>query len=401
MEQNSALNECNAVAGNDMEPGETVGAAVAVKQASSNRRRFMASAAVGVAAGGFPMIAKAQTPITLRFQSTWPLKFLYHEFAMDWTKKVGELSGGKLKIEMLPAGAVVPGLQLLEATSKGVLDGGHGLPAFWFGKNSAFGLYGAGPDFGLDGNQLLGWIEYGGGKELYAEIQAAAQVDVVSFLYGPVPCEPMGWFKKPIRTTADLKGLKFRTAGLAVDMFNVLGMSTVQLAPADIVPAIDRGVLDGAEFASASDDRIMGFPDVAKYYMQQSYHMSNNFCEILINKKKYDTLPDELKTAMKYASHAASADMSWKSMHRMSQDFLELQYKQKVSIYRTPKVILDAQLKAWDTVIAKRSAENPLFAKVIASQKAWAKRVMYWHNNVQVDQRAAYVHYFGNGPTEA
>ena len=401
MEQNSALNECNAVAGNDMEPGETAGAAVAVKQASSNRRRFLASAVVGVAAGGFPMIAKAQTPITLRFQSTWPLKFLYHEFAMDWTKKVGELSGGKLKIEMLPAGAVVPGLQLLEATSKGVLDGGHGLPAFWFGKNSAFGLYGAGPDFGLDGNQLLGWIEYGGGKELYAEIQAAAQVDVVSFLYGPVPCEPMGWFKKPIRTTADLKGLKFRTAGLAVDMFNVLGMSTVQLAPADIVPAIDRGVLDGAEFASASDDRIMGFPDVAKYYMQQSYHMSNNFCEILINKKKYDTLPDELKTAMRYASHAASADMSWKSMHRMSQDFLELQYKQKVSIYRTPKVILDAQLKAWDTVIAKRSAENPLFAKVIASQKAWAKRVMYWHNNVQVDQRAAYVHYFGNGPTEA
>ena len=401
MEQNSALNECNAVAGNDMEPGETGDAAVAVKQASTNRRRFLASAAVGVEAGGFPMIAKAQTPITLRFQSTWPLKFLYHEFAMDWTKKVGELSGGKLKIEMLPAGAVVPGLQLLEATSKGVLDGGHGLPAFWFGKNSAFGLYGAGPDFGLDGNQLLGWIEYGGGKELYAEIQAAAQVDVVSFLYGPVPCEPMGWFKKPIRTTADLKGLKFRTAGLAVDMFNVLGMSTVQLAPADIVPAIDRGVLDGAEFASASDDRIMGFPDVAKYYMQQSYHMSNNFCEILINKKKYDTLPDELKTAMKYASHAASADMSWKSMHRMSQDFLELQYKQKVSIYRTPKVILDAQLKAWDTVIAKRSAENPLFAKVIASQKAWAKRVMYWHNNVQVDQRAAYVHYIGNGPTEA
>ena len=401
MEQNSALNECNAVAGNDMQPGETAGAAVAVKQASSNRRRFLASAAVGVAAGGFPMIAKAQTPITLRFQSTWPLKFLYHEFAMDWTKKVGELSGGKLKIEMLPAGAVVPGLQLLEATSKGVLDGGHGLPAFWFGKNSAFGLYGAGPDFGLDGNQLLGWIEYGGGKELYAEIQAAAQVDVVSFLYGPVPCEPMGWFKKPIRTTADLKGLKFRTAGLAVDMFNVLGMSTVQLAPADIGPAIDRGVLDGAEFASASDDRIMGFPDVAKYYMQQSYHMSNNFCEILINKKKYDTLPDELKTAMKYASHAASADMSWKSMHRMSQDFLELQYKQKVSIYRTPKGILDAQLKAWDTVIAKRSAENPLFAKVIASQKAWAKRVMYWHNNVQVDQRAAYAHYFGNGPTEA
>ena len=298
---------------------------------------------------------------------------------------------------MLPAGAVVPGLQLADAVSKGVLDGGHGLAGFWFGKNSAFGLYGAGPDFGMDGTQLLAWVEYGGGKELFAEIQAAAQLDLVSFLYGPVPCEPMGWFKKPIRTVADLKGMKFRTAGLAVDMFNELGMSTVQMAPADIVPAIDRGVLDGAEFASATDDRIMGFPDVAKYYLQQSYHMSNNFCEMMINKKKYDALPEEMKIIMKHVSHAASADMEWKSMHRMSQDYIELQTKHGVKAYTTPKPILDAQLKAWDTVIKKRSAENPLFAKVIASQKAWAKRVMYWKNDIQVDRKVAYAHHFGNG----
>jgi TRAP-type mannitol/chloroaromatic compound transport system substrate-binding protein len=347
------------------------------------------------------MIAKAQAPITLRFQSTWPQKFIYHELAVDYTKRVSEITGGKLKIDMLAAGAVVPGLQLLEATSKGVLDGGHGIPAFWFGKNTAFGLYGAGPDFGMDGNQMLGWIEYGGGKELYAEIQAAAQVDVVSFLFAPVPCEPMGWFKKPIKGLPDIKGMKFRTAGLAVDMFNELGMSTVQMAPADIVPAIDRGVLDGAEFASATDDRTMGFPDVAKYYLQQSYHMSNNFCEIMINKKKYDSLPDEMKMALRIASLAASADAEWKSMNRMSTDFIELQTVKKVNAYKTPKVILDAQLKAWDVVIKKRSAENPLFAKVVESQKAWAKRVMYWHLSVQVDQRAGYTHYFGKGPIEA
>ena len=366
---------------------------------ASSRRRFLAAAATGTALGGFPMIARAQAaPITLRFQSTWPIKFIYHELAVDWTKKVAELSGGRLKIDMLPAGAVVPGLQLLDATSKGILDGGHGIPAFWFGKNTAFGLYGAGPDFAMDGNQMLGWIEYGGGKELYAEIQAAAQVDVVSFLFAPVPCEPMGWFKKPIKGLADLKGMKFRTAGLAVGMFNELGMSTIQMAPADIVPALDRGLLDGAEFASATDDRIMGFPDVAKFYLQQSYHMSNNFCEVMINKKRYESLPDDLKVILKYVAHAASADATWKSMHRMSQDFIELQTLAKVNIYKTPKPILDAQLKAWDAVIAKQSAENPLFAKVVQSQKAWAKRVMYWHNSVQVDQRAGYSHHFPKGP---
>jgi len=363
------------------------------------RRRFLAAAAGGgTALAGFPMIARAQAPITLRFQSTWPAKFLYQEFAVDWSKKVAELSGGKLDIKMMPAGTVVPGLQVVEAVSKGVLDGGHGLPGFWFGKNTAFGLYGAGPDFGMDANQLLAWVEYGGGKELYAEIQAAAKLELVSFLFGPVPCEPMGWFKKPIKSIADLKGLKFRTAGLAVDMFNQLGMSTVQLAPADIVPAIDRGVLDGAEFASASDDRIMGFPDVAKYYLQQSYHMSNNFCEVMVNRKRYEALPDELKIVLRLASQAASADMQWKSMHRMSQDFAEIRASQKVNTYRTPRPILDAQLKAWDKVIAKFSADNALFAKVVESQKAWAKRVMFWHNEVQVDQRVAYTHWFGKGP---
>ena len=363
------------------------------------RRRFLAtSAATGATALGFPMIARSQTPITLSFQSTWPLKFIYHEFAVDWCKKASDLTGGRLKIEMLPAGAVVPGLQVVDAVSKGVLDGGHGIPAFWFGKNIAFGLYGAGPDFGMDANQLMGWVEYGGGKELFAEIQRAAQLNIVSYLGGPVPCEPMGWFKKEIKGPADLKGLKFRTSGLAVEMFTALGMSAVQMAPADIVPALDRGLLDGAEFASATDDRIMGFPDVAKFYLQQSYHMANNFCEVMFNKSKHDALPEDIRAILKYVPHAAHADMAWKSMHRMSQDYIDVQTKDKVKVYRTPKSILNAQLKAWDTVIERHSSANPLFAKVIASQKAWAKRVMYWHNNVQVSQIDAYAHYFPKGP---
>lgn len=371
-----------------------------VAEARSARRRFLGGAvAGGTAIAGFPFIARAQPAvINWRFQSTWPAKFLYQEFAVDWTRKVFEMSGGRLKIDMLPAGAVVPALQIVDAANKGVIDGGHGLPGFWFGKNTAFGLFGAGPDFGMDGNQLLGWIEYGGGKELYAEVQAAAQLDLVSFLFAPVPCEPMGWFKKEIKGVADLKGLKFRTAGLAVDMFKELGLSSVQMAPPDIVPALDRGLLDGAEFASASDDRIMGFPDVARFYLQQSYHMSNNFCEVMVNRKRFEALPDDLKTVLRLAAHAASSDMQWKAMHRMSQDYLELKKNAKLRIYRTPRPILDAQLKAWNAVIKRRSDENPLFAKVVAAQMNWARRVMFWHNEVQVSQAAAYAHYFGRGP---
>ncbi len=365
----------------------------------TSRRGFLgAAAAVGSAAIGFPYVARAQAPITWRFQSTWPLKFIYHEAAVDWTRKVNDLSGGRLKVDMLPAGAIVPGLQVLDAVNKGTLDGGHGIPGFWFGKNTAFGLYGAGPDFGMDANQMLGWCEYGGGKELYAEIQTAAQLDVVSFLLGPVPCEPFGWFKKEIRGLKDLKGMKIRTAGLAVGNYQALGMSAIQLAPADIVPSLDRGVIDAAEFATAYDDRIMGFPDVAKFYLQQSYHMSNNFCEVMINRKKYEALPAELKTLIRHAGHAASADMWWKGMDRHSKAYIELQTVDKVRAYRTPREILNAQLQAWDGVIKKGADENPLFAKVIESQKAWARRVVYWHNDIQVDQRSAYGHYFGKGP---
>jgi TRAP-type mannitol/chloroaromatic compound transport system substrate-binding protein len=379
------------------DPKSAVADEPAVASPSSRRGFLGAATAVGAAGAAFPFVARAQAPIRWRFQSTWPARFLYQEVAVDWTKKVDELSNGRLKIEMLPAGAVVPGLQIIDATNQGVLDGGHGLPGFWFGKNTAFGLYGAGPDFGMDANHMLGWIEYGGGADLFTEIQAAARLNLKSFLLGPVPPEPLGWFKRDIRSLEDLRGLRFRTAGLAVDMFRELGMSPVQMAPADIVPALDRGLLDAAEFASATDDRVMGFPDVASFYFQQSYHMANNVCEIMINRRRYDALPAELKTVLKHAAHAASADMQWKSMHRMSQDYLELQAEGKVKVQRTPEAILQAQLRAWNAVIERRAAENALFAKVVESQRAWARRVVHWHNEVTPSKELAFAHYFGSG----
>ena len=378
-----------------MKPSRPAGPSAAPSAAGTpSRRSALKLGALGGMALAAPVLSTAQTATSLRFQSAWPAKAIFHEFAVDVCKGIEQSTGGKLKIQMLPSGAVVPPLQLIEAVSKGTIDGGHGVPGFWFGRNTAFGLYGAGPNFGLDANQLLGWIEYGGGKALYAEILAAAKLDVVSVLYGPVPTEPFGWFKKEVKTAADLKGLKYRTAGLAVDMMKELGAAPVQLAPADIVPSLERGVIDAAEFANVTDDRILGFPDVAKNYYLQSYHMANNVFELSFNKAKFDAMPAELKDAIYQAAHAANSLMSWKSMDRMSTDLLEMQAKDGVKVMKTPQPILAAQLEAWLKVTTARSAENPLFAKIVTSQKAWAKKVVYWSELTTVEAQPAYRKFF-------
>ncbi|MCU0951428.1 MAG: TRAP transporter substrate-binding protein [Burkholderiaceae bacterium] len=369
---------------------------------SAAKRQFLRTAAIaGAAAVGVPAVARAQAPTTLRMQSAWPAKDIFHEFATDFAKKVSEISGGRLQIQMLPAGSVVGGLQVVDAVNSGTLDGAHAVPGFWFGKNSAFGLFGAGPNFGMDANQLLGWMHHGGGDKLYAEVQAAARLNIQSLMYGPVPTEPLGWFKKEVRTLADLKGVKYRTAGLAVPMMAALGMAPVQMAPGEIVPALDRGLLDAAEFANATGDRLLGFPDVAKFYYQRSFHMANNVFELMINAKRLESLAPELKSVLRVAADACSAEMSWKAMDRMSTDYIELQTKQGVRAIKTPPAILDAQLKAWDGVVQKYSAENPLFAKVVESQRAWARRVVFWSDEVTVNSEMAYRHFFPRGPLGA
>jgi TRAP-type mannitol/chloroaromatic compound transport system substrate-binding protein len=363
--------------------------------AAPTRRRFIASAtaATGAATLGFPMIATAQ-PISLRFQSTWPAKDIFHEYANDFATRVNDMAGGKVKIEVLPAGAVVKAFDLLDGVSKGTLDGGHGVLAYWYGKNSAMALWGSGPSFGMDPNMLLSWHKYGGGKELLDEIYKNLNMDVVSFVYGPMPTQPLGWFKKPVAKPEDLKGLKYRTVGLSIDIFTKLGVAVNALPGADIVPAMDRGLLDAAEFNNATSDRILGFPDVAKVCMLQSFHQSAEQFEILFNKKKYDALPQEVKSIIQYAVEASSADMSWKAIDRYSKDYLEMQQKQGVKFYKTPDSVLRAQLKAWDEVTAAKSAENPMFKKVLESQKAFAQRAARWQNDTMVDFKMAYGHFF-------
>ena len=359
------------------------------------RRKFLAgtAAAAGTAITGFPMIAKAQAATTLRFQSTWPAKDIFHEYANDFAKRVNDMASGKLKIEVLPSGAVVPAFQLLEAVNKGTLDGGHGVVAYHYGKQSALALWGSGPAFGMDPNMVLAWHNYGGGKALLEEIYKSINMDVVSYLYGPMPTQPFGWFKKPVSNVAQMKGVKFRTVGLAVDMYTDMGAAVNPLPGGEIIPALDRGLIDAAEFNNATSDRLLGFPDVTKNCMLQSFHQSGEQFEILFNKTKYNSLPAEQKAMIDYAVQASSADMSWKAIDRNSQDYIELK-KQGIKFYKTPDSILQAQLTSWDKIIAKKGGENPLFQKVIDSQKAYAQRAGQWQNDYSVDFKMAYNHYF-------
>jgi len=365
------------------------------RTAETARRKFLAGAAAtaGAATLGFPAIVKAQGPISFRWQSTWPAKDIFHEYALDYAKKVNDMTGGDLKIEVLPAGAVVPAFGLLDAVTKGTLDGGHGVLVYHYGKQNALALWGSGPAYGMDANELLSWHRYGGGKELLTKLYASIGANVVSFPYGPMFTQPLGWFKKPITKPEDFKGMKYRTVGISIDVFTGMGAAVNALPGGEIVPAIDRGLLDGAEFNNQTSDRILGFADVSKVCMLQSYHQNAEQFEILFNKTKFDGLPAKLRATLEHAVDAASADLSWKAIDRYSQDYIELQTKDKVRFYKTPDSVLRKQLEVYDTAVAKR-ADNALFNEIADSQKRFAERVVKWDLDTNVRREMAYNHYF-------
>src|SRR5712671_2746310 len=362
---------------------------------TSSRRRFLLAAGATGAAVAAPSVVSAQGPISMRWQSTWPSKDIFHEYALDFAKKVNDMTGGDLKIEVLPAGAVVPPFQLLDAVSKGVLDGGHGVLVYHYGKQTALALWGSGPGWSMDANMLLAWHKYGGGKELLNELYTSVGANVVSFPYGPMPTQPLGWFKKPITKAEDMKGLKYRTVGISIDVFTGMGLAVNALPGGEIVPAMDRGLLDAAEFNNATSDRLLGFADVSKVCMLQSYHQNAEQFEISFNKTKYDALPDKMKAIIENAVEAASADMSWKAVDRYSKDYIELQTKDKVRFYKTPDSVLQKQLEIYDSVVDKKSSDNPLFKEIVESQKAFAARAVKWDLDTNVSRRMAYNHYFG------
>ena len=364
---------------------------------AASRRKFLtgaAAAATGAAALGFPMIAKSQAPIVIKMQGAWGAKDIFNDMAQEYVTRVNEMAGGRLRIDYLVAGAVVKPFEVMDATSKGVLDACHSVPVYWYGKSKVASLFGSGPINGCDAPQTLAWIYRGGGMALYNELLGKINLDVVGFFVMPMPTQPLGWFKKPIKTAEELKGLKYRTVGLAADLFQEMGAKVTQLPGGEIIPALEKGVIDAFEFNNPTSDMRFGAQDVIKNYMMGSYHQAMEFFEIAFNKKKWATVPKDLQMILQYAAEAASSSNWWTAMDNYSSDLQLLINKHKVNVIRTPKGIMAAQLKAWDTLTARLSSEDPFFAKVVESQRAWAKRVAYYMFLNEADYQLGYEHIF-------
>ena len=370
------------------------------------RRGFLktgAAAATATAILATPGVSRAQTAV-FRFQSTWPQRDIFHEFAQDYVTRVNAMGGGRLRLELLAAGSVVGAFQVLDAVHSGTLDGGHGVSAYWFGRNKAFSLFGTTPPWFGDANQLLGWFYYGGGEALYRKLmQDVLRLNAVGFLTGPMPTQPLGWFRNPIERAEQIRGLRYRTVGLATDLMQEMGAAVVALPGGEIVPALERGVIDAAEFNNPSSDRLLGFPDVSKNYYVQSYHQAVEAFEILFNKTKFDALPDEHRAMLRHSAEAASSDMSWKLQERYSADLLAMAQTQQVNVRPTPTPILDAQLQAWDRVIARTEGDNsnpnngPLFKEICDSQRAWCRRVGNFFLRYQASPVRSFNHFFARG----
>ncbi len=344
-------------------------------------------------------MAQAQPSTVLRLQGAWSAKNIFHEYALDFAKKINDMSGGRLRVEMLPAGSVVKAQDLLDAVHKGSLDGCHAVSSMWHARDTSFSLFGSGPALGMDANGFLAWMRHGGGMEMYLElVHRQLNLNVVPFFCGPMPTQPLGWFKKPVKSSLEFKGMKIHAAGLTAELYRELGATIEAVADQDIAAAMKSGQLDAAEFNNASSDLSLGLPEAAKFCMLQSYHQPCEAFEVLINRKKFEVLPADLQAIVRHAAEAASADMSWKALHRYSNDQAHMREKQGVTFLKTPVEVLRAQMKAWGAVAARQSKNNPFFERVFQSQQDWARRTVGWSRDTLADPALAYDFWFGAQP---
>jgi TRAP-type mannitol/chloroaromatic compound transport system substrate-binding protein len=365
----------------------------------ATRRKFLlAAGATGAATIAMPQVSRAQT-VTLKMQGSWGAQDIINDYAKDYVAKVNDMGGGRLKIDYLNAGAVVKPFSVQDGVHTGVLDAGHTVPAYWYGKHRAASLFGTGPAYGFNASQYMGWFFYGGGQELYDElVQKILNLNITGFFVFAFQTQPLGWFKKELKGPGDFKGMKYRTVGLAANLFQAMGASVAQLPGPEILPAMERGVIEAFEFNNPTSDMRFGAQDVAKYYYMGSYHQASEAIEVIFNKTKFDSLAKEQQEMLRLAGQAAEADDVRKSWDFYSRDLQTLITKHGVQVKRTSQAIYDAQLKAWDQVVddlTKDPAQGPFIKKVLDSQKEWAKRVGFYFHNNEADYKHAWEHYFG------
>src|SRR5436309_14419314 len=337
------------------------------------------SPAAGVGGG----VATGQT-ITWKIQSGWAGNDIFQELFLDWKGMVEEMSGGRIKIDALPVNSVTNINGAIDAVHAGTLDGAHHVPAYYYGKDHAVSLMGTGPMMGMSGEMWLGWYYYGGGQALYEKlVQGKLKLNVVSLFHMPMNVQPLGWFKDEIKAPSDFRGMKFRTVGLATGIYEGLGASVISVAGSEVASALDRGTIDAAEFNNTTSDTVYGLPDVRKILMAQSYHQPGEALLIDINKARWDALPKDLQAIAKHSIFAQSADGEWKQISKNADDYAKL-VSRGIKIVQTPKVVLEAELKAWDNILATESKDNPEFAKIIDSQKKWAQKVYPWTEKINI-----------------
>ena len=364
-----------------------------------SRRRFLRNASLaGAGAAAATTLAApavlAQAPITLKMQSSWPASDVFQEMAAQYVDRVHQMSNNRLKIDLLPAGAVVGAFQVMDACHDGTIDAAHSVPVYWYGKHKAASLFGTGPVFGCDATQMIAWMYHGGGNEFYRELtQDVLGLNVVAFFGFGMPAQPLGWFKNEITDAAQLSGLKYRTVGLAADLFQSMGAAVAQLPGGEIVPAMERGVIEGFEFNNPTSDMRFGAQDVAKNYMLSSYHQASESFEFIFNKDTFEDLDPDLQAILKYGVEAAHLANTALAMDKYSADLQKLQTESGVNVKRTPDTVLTAQLEAWDKIMPALM-EEPFFAKVTESQKAWTERVAYYSLMGAPDYKMAFQRYF-------
>jgi TRAP-type mannitol/chloroaromatic compound transport system substrate-binding protein len=346
-----------------------------------------------------PGSADAQQRFVWKVQSAWPATNLLHLSALELAKMIEEMSGGRLKWEVSAAGTVVGTFEVLDAVNRGLIDATHSWPGYWAGKHLAAGLFAPGPagPFGMDREEYLSWLFAGGGLELYNEmLQKELKMNVVvpAFTTSLPYWEPLGWFKRPFNSLDDLRQVRFRTSGLGMEMMRTMGIAVVTLAGGEVIPALERGAVEGAEWAIPSHDIVMGFQNVTKYYYMPDLRQPASYQEVVINKAKWDALPKDLQAIVKWASLAEIIRMTAVSVDADSKAVEELEKKHGVKILRTPDDILKAQVEAIDKVYAAEAQKNPFFAKVLKSQKDFAQRAVPHAQKIRPPIEVVVEHYW-------